>query len=399
MARAVLIVMDSFGIGGAPDAQAFGDSGANTLASIMQGQPDLHLPNLARFGLFHALSLASGVKAPKHMPARLHGFHGAASEVSRGKDTPSGHWEIAGLPVSFDWGYFAATQPAFPDDLLATIYRDAGLAGSLGNRHASGTEIIRALGEDHLRTGWPIFYTSVDSVFQIAAHEEAFGLERLYALCQTVKRHTDPLNIGRVIARPFIGDRADSFTRTGNRRDFAIPPNGETLLDRITANGGQVLAVGKIGDIFAHRGVTSVIKASGNQAVGEATLAALDQAGDGDLVFSNFVDFDMLFGHRRDVAGYAAALEAFDAWLPSLTKALRKDDLMIITADHGCDPSWKGTDHTRERVPVLGILPGQPTVSIGVRESFADLAQTISAHLSYGPMKHGQSFLGAITHA
>jgi len=399
MARAVLIVMDSFGIGGAPDADAFGDLGANTLGNIVRQRPSLALPNLAKLGLFHALALASDVELTEKMPKALQGFCGAASEVSRGKDTPSGHWEIAGLPVNFDWGYFPKTEPAFTRELLAAIYRDGAVGGSLGNKHASGTDIIRELGEEHLSSRWPIFYTSADSVFQIAAHETAFGLERLYALCQTVKSHTDALNIGRVIARPFIGEGAENFVRTGNRRDFAVPPTAETLLDRITAKGGRVMAVGKIGDIFAHKGITSVKKATGNTAIGAATLAELDRANNGDLVFANFVDFDMLYGHRRDVNGYADALEAFDAWLPELLGKLHADDLLIITADHGCDPTWTGTDHTRERVPVLGVMPGNAHAVIGVRETFSDMAQTISAHLGYGHIKHGRSFLETITHA
>ncbi|MGB7432828.1 MAG: phosphopentomutase, partial [Ahrensia sp.] len=297
MARAILIVMDSFGVGGAPDAEAFGDIGSNTLGNIMaacaRGEGDkpglrqgpLMLLNLAALGLFDALDMASGVRPEIPMPACERGaFFGAASEISKGKDTPSGHWEIAGYPVTFDWGYFPHTIPAMPQALLEAIYADAGIEGSLGNYHASGTDILTALGEDHIKTGLPIFYTSTDSVLQIAAHEEHFGLQRLYDLCESAKIHTDALNIGRVIARPFVGSSVADFERTGNRRDFAIPPSQPTLLNRIEDSGHKVIAIGKIGDIFAHTGITEVHKAHGNAAVGVATLKAMEEAGDGDLV-------------------------------------------------------------------------------------------------------------------
>lgn len=405
MARAILVVMDSFGIGGAPDAASFGDEGSNTLGHILMqsldGKADkdglrngpLTLPNLAHMGLFHAMDLAGDdTDAKPYMPEKTEGFWGAASEISHGKDTPSGHWEIAGYPVDFDWGYFPHEMPAFPADLLAAIYKDAGIDGSIANCHASGTEVIAEFGDEHVETGKPIFYTSADSVLQIAAHEEHFGLQRLYELCLTAKRYTDPLNIGRVIARPFLGDGPDTYARTGNRRDFAIPPHKETLLDRVTNAGKKVIAVGKIGDIFAHKGVSEVRKAHGNAAIGDATLTAIDDAGDGDLVFSNFVDFDMLYGHRRDVPGYAAALEAFDAFLPSMLDRLRDGDLLLITADHGCDPTWTGTDHTRERVPVIGMLKGGKDGSIGVRQTFSDISQTISEHLGIDRGPSGTSF-------
>ncbi|WP_306025186.1 phosphopentomutase [Oceaniradius stylonematis] len=409
MARAILVVLDSVGIGGAADAASFGDEGANTVGHIIDraaaGEAEnddrsgpLDCPNLARLGLFHAVELASshaGAAALK--PARVDGFWGAAQEVSHGKDTPSGHWEIAGVPVLFDWGYFPHEVPAFPQSLLEAIYAEAGIEGSLGNRHASGTEIIADLGEEHLRTGLPIFYTSADSVFQIAAHETRFGLDRLYALCETVRTLVDDMNIGRVIARPFVGENAASFERTGNRRDYSVLPPAPTLLDRTVAAGGRVIAVGKIGDIFAHQGVSEVRKASGNAAIGETTLKAVDDAGDGDLVFANFVDFDMLYGHRRNVAGYAAALEAFDRYLPQLTGKLRDGDLLLITADHGCDPTWSGTDHTRERVPIVGFGPGLAATGVGIRPTFADIGETLADHLGIGADDDGTSFLGELT--
>ncbi|KQT53855.1 MULTISPECIES: phosphopentomutase [unclassified Aureimonas] len=396
MARAVLIVMDSFGIGEAPDAEAFGDRGADTFGHILGacalGRADreglrkgpLLLPNLRRLGLHRA----SGLSSPEPI-----GLYGSASEISRGKDTPSGHWEIAGVPVLFDWGYFPQTVPAFPAELIRQIVDETGIPGTIGNRHASGTEIIEELGETSVRTGRPIFYTSIDSVLQIAAHEEAFGLERLYEVCLAARRHVDPLNIGRVIARPFVGEDPQSYRRTANRRDYAVPPPEDTLLDRATADGRRVIAIGKIGDIFAHRGISEVRKGDGNMALFDAMLGAIADAGDGDLVFANFIDFDSLYGHRRDVAGYAAALEAFDRRLPELEAALRPGDLVVITADHGCDPSFRGTDHTREIVPVLAFGPGITCRSIGLRPSFCDIGESVAAHLGLEPGRHGQSFL------
>lgn len=408
MARAFLIVLDSVGIGGAPDAEEFGDAGANTVGHIIDsaaaGEADnadrkgpLRLPNLASLGLFHAVELASahaGAAALK--PDDAQGIWGAAEEVSHGKDTPSGHWEIAGVPVLFDWGYFPHEVPAFPQDLLDAIYAKAGLDGSLGNKHASGTDIIAELGEEHLRTGQPIFYTSADSVFQIAAHETRFGLDRLYSLCETVRDLVDPLNIGRVIARPFVGEDRESFERTGNRRDYSVLPPAPTLLDRTVEAGGRVIAVGKIGDIFAHQGVSEVRKASGNAAIGATMLAAMDDAEDGDLVFANFVDFDMLYGHRRNVAGYAAALETFDRFLPEIQAKMKPGDLLIVTADHGCDPTWTGTDHTRERVPFLAWGPGLPATGIGIRKTYADIGETVADHLGLPAGADGTSVLDEI---
>jgi phosphopentomutase len=293
----------------------------------------------------------------------------------------------------FDWGYFSVEGDAFSPELVEAICREGDIPGILGNCHASGTEIIAKLGEQHVRSGKPICYTSSDSVFQIAAHEHHFGLERLLNLCQVVRRLLDPLNIGRVIARPFTGETPDTFERTGNRRDYSVPPPEPTLLVRLVDAGRKVHAVGKVGDIFAEQGVSRVIKASGNRALLEATFTAMDEADDGDLVFTNFVDFDMLFGHRRDVAGYAAALEAFDLSLPEVHRRLKPGDLVILTADHGCDPTWRGTDHTRERVPIMAFGPGIRSRSIGLRPSFADVGETIAAHLGVPAGRHGWSFL------
>ncbi len=406
MARAFLFVLDSFGIGGARDAAKYDDLGSNTLGHIAEfcaaGAADraglrsgpLKLPNLSALGLVHAARQACGdYPAAMPVPQRIFGIHGAASEVSQGKDTPSGHWEIAGTPVMFEWGYFSKDGDAFPPDLVEAICKEADLPGILGNCHASGTDIIARLGEEHIRTAKPICYTSTDSVFQIAAHETHFGLDRLIELCQTVRRLVDPLNIGRVIARPFVGDDAQTFERTGNRRDFSVLPPEPTLLDRLTEAGRSVHAVGKIGDIFAHQGVTRVLKANGNNALMDASLRAMEEARDGDLVFTNFVDFDMLYGHRRDVPGYAAALEAFDGRLGEVHRRMKPGDILLLTADHGCDPTWRGTDHTRERVPILAYGPGIAARNIGIRDSYADIGASVAAHLGIAPGKHGRSFL------
>ena len=401
MARAFLFVLDSFGIGGAPDAASYDDEGADTYGHIEAGcaagdgdRPGLRagpldLPNMRRLGLGHASALANGRALPNALAS---GFFGAATETSRGKDTPSGHWEMAGLPVTFDWGYFPDTEPAFPEAFTEALIREAGLPGIVGNKHASGIGVIEELGEEHVRTGKPICYTSVDSVVQIAAHEEHFGLERLYEVCRIARKLADPLNVGRVIARPFKGDNAATFERTPNRKDFATPPPEATLLDRLTDAGRTVFAVGKIGDIFAHRGISDLRKAPDNMSMFDAALSAMRQAGDGDFVFANFVDFDTNFGHRRDVAGYAAALEAFDRRVPEALAMLRDGDMLILTADHGCDPTWKGTDHTRERVPILGAGHGLKSGSVGVRPSFADIGETVAAHLGIAPGRYGTSF-------
>lgn len=406
MARAFLFVMDSFGIGGAPDAAHYGDLGADTLGHIAefcaggagdrQGlrQGSLMLPNMSALGLLEAARLATG-RYPVDMarPQRVFGLHGAASETSKGKDTPSGHWEMAGTPVNFDWGYFPSEGNAFSPELVAEICEKGDVPGILGNCHASGTEIVARLGEKHVRTGKPICYTSSDSVFQVAAHETHFGLERLLVFCETVRGIVDRLNIGRVIARPFVGESAATFKRTGNRRDYSVPPPEGNLLHRAMDAGQQVHAVGKIGDIFAHKGISRVIKASGNQEIMDASLQAIEDARQGDLVFSNFVDFDMLYGHRRDVPGYAAALEAFDARLPDVHRRMRPGDLALITADHGCDPTWRGSDHTRERVPIMAFGPGLRARLVGIRPTFADIAETIAHHLGLPSGVHGRSFL------
>lgn len=397
MPRAIILVLDSFGLGAAPDAADFGDEGADTFGHIAakcaQGKVDkrrttgpLRLPHLQQMGLLRAAKLATGqIPAAMHDNAEVIASFGACAERSRGKDTPSGHWEMAGSPVMFEWGYFPPEYPSFPVALTDALIERAGLPGVLGNRHASGTEIIAELGREHIASGKPIVYTSADSVFQIAAHEEHFGLQRLYDVCLIARDLVDEYNIGRVIARPFIGAEGD-YTRTGNRRDYATPPHQATLLDHLKDAGREVISIGKISDIFAGRGITQAHKATGTEALFQTTMQVLEQAPDGGLIFTNFVDFDSSFGHRRDAIGYAAELERFDALLPQIVAQLRGDDLLIITADHGCDPTWPGSDHTREFVPFLAYCQAIPPKNLGRRDSFADIGETIAAHLGIAPL-------------
>lgn len=404
MPRAAILVLDSVGVGGAPDAELYDDAGADTVGHIAErcarGEADraglragpLRLPNLVSLGLGRACELATGRVPPGLEGEAAHSRYGSAIEVSRGKDTPSGHWELAGAPVTFDWGCFPDSRPCFPPDVIAALCAEAGLPGILGNCHASGTAIIEELGEEHLETGKPICYTSVDSVFQIAAHEQAFGLARLYDVCAVARRLLDPLRIGRVIARPFIGTSAADFKRTPNRRDFAVPPPAPTILDRATTAHRDVVTVGKIADIFAHTGAGRVFKGASNMAMFDSMLDGFSSLADGGILFANFIDFDTEYGHRRDVAGYAAALEAFDSRLPELYARLRPGDLVVITADHGCDPTWKGTDHTREQVPVLAFEPGGRAQSIGRRRTFADVGATVARHLGLAPLTAGTPF-------
>jgi len=398
MTRAIILVMDSFGIGATEDAEKFGDVGSNTLGSIANhrasiGEP-LQLPHLSRLGLMNAANESSG-SWPEGCEAvsDIVGAYGFAAEISSGKDTPSGHWEIAGVPVLFDWGYFTEKTATFPPELLEKLINLAGLPGVLGNCHSSGTTIIAELGEEHMASGKPIVYTSADSVFQIACHEESFGLQKLYDLCDIARELVNDYNIGRVIARPFTGSDRNDFTRTGNRRDLTVKPPAKTLLDKLVDSGGDVISVGKIADIYAHQGITKKIKATGNAALFDATLAALKGAADRSIVFTNFVDFDMLYGHRRDVDGYASALEYFDQRLPELLDAMQKEDILVICADHGCDPTWPGSDHTREHIPVLAFGAGVVAGSLGKRETFADIGQSLAEFFSLSPMEHGESFL------
>jgi len=391
MTRAFLVVMDSVGIGGAPDAGSFfngdvPDTGANTVGHIAQAV-GLRTPALAAMGLGHAVRLASGLELPGLLgPAT--GAWGAATEVSKGKDTPSGHWELAGVPVPWDWTYFPDMRPAFPPDLVAEVCRLAGTEGILGNKHASGTAIIEELGEEHLRTGWPICYTSVDSVFQIAAHEEVFGRDRLIALCRDLAPTLHAMRVGRVIARPFIGGPG-TFKRTPHRRDFAIAPPSPTLCDWAHDAGRKVHAVGKIGDIFSMRGIDTLSKGRDSDLIGHLHRLARE-AEEGSLTFANFVEFDTDYGHRRDAEGYARQIEWFDEGLGAMLGLLREGDLLVVTADHGNDPTWIGTDHTRERVPVL--MHGLGARELGLM-GFVDVGASVAAHLGVPVQGPGRSLL------
>ncbi|MGI0154141.1 phosphopentomutase [Pseudidiomarina sp. WS423] len=398
MARAIVIVLDSFGIGAAADADKFGDVGADTFGHIaehvaLQGK-GLAIPNLMTLGLGEAYYGATGEQPAGISPAaEILGKFGWAQELSSGKDTPSGHWEMAGVPVLFDWGYFLDQQNSFPAELLEQLIEHAELPGILGNCHASGTTIIQNLGAEHMQSGKPIVYTSADSVLQIAAHEQSFGLQRLYQVCELARELLEPYNIGRVIARPFTGSDASNFVRTGNRRDYAVPPPAPTVLDKLSQAGGEVISIGKIADIFAHQGITQKYKATGIEALMAKTLEVMTTAPEQSLIFTNLVDFDSDFGHRRNPQGYAQALELFDQLLPQITAQMQPDDILILTADHGCDPTWPGSDHTREYVPVLAYGAQLAPGSIGRRETFADIGQSLAELFGLEPMAYGRSFL------
>jgi phosphopentomutase len=405
MARAFIIMLDSFGLGATSDAEKYGDTKANTLLHIAEycaeGKADkegirsglLQLPHLTRLGLNAAAMLSYPHPIPGLTETTpLEGAFGCAEELSLGKDTQSGHWEMAGVPVLFDWGYFPPHYPSFPQSLLDKVIERGELTGVLGNRHASGTTIIEELGEEHQRSSRPIVYTSADSVFQIAAHEETFGLQRLYDLCEITRELVDAYNIGRVIARPFLGSPGQYY-RTGNRRDYATPPPEPTLLDKLLEAGGTVIAIGKVSDIYAHQGISKSVKAHGNEALFKTFIEEARNAPDRSITFVNLVDFDMLYGHRRDVVGYAKALEDFDSWLPAFEKILKPGDMAVITADHGCDPTSNGSDHTREKVPVIAFGPAIQPGSIGKRETFADIGQSIATHLALAPLAYGKTFL------
>ena len=400
MKRAIILVLDSLGLGSTADSHLYGDTGSDTLGHIIEAcdsgnannterHGPLLIPNLIRWGLGEA-AIASRKKTLPIQRVEPQGAFGYAKEVSAGKDTPSGHWEICGLPVPFEWGTFPNTDNCFPETLLNALIAEGNIKGTLANKHASGTKVIEEYGDEHIKSGLPICYTSADSVFQIAAHEEHFGLERLYELCSVAKRLVDPLEITRVIARPFLGNSTDGYERTPNRRDLTTPPNGPTLLDNIQDGGGEVVSVGKIGDIFSNQGVSYTVKASNNMGLVDQLISEMKKVNEG-LIFVNLVDFDTKFGHRRDVAGYALALEQFDARLPEIESKLNTNDIVLVTADHGCDPTWPGNDHTREHVPVVFYGKSIKNNNLGERESFSDMGQTIAAHLEIEPLLHGKA--------
>jgi phosphopentomutase len=397
MSRAFILLLDSFGLGALPDADKYGDTGANTFGHIAEwaakeGKP-MSLPNLERLGLAAAAHKASGEWAAGF--DQRDGFTGAwgvAREQSTGKDTQSGHWEIAGVPVLFDWGYFPKTVPSFPKELTDKLQELTGVPGWLGNCHASGTTIIDELGDEHVASGKPILYTSADSVLQIAAHEEHFGLDRLYEVCEAAYELVKPYNIGRVIARPFLGANG-KYKRTSNRHDYAVPPTAPTLLDHVKNEGGEVIALGKISDIFAAQGVTRLIKGVDNMALFDRLLEVADEAPEKSLSFVNFVDFDMHFGHRRDVAGYSNALHELDARMPEFMAKLKDGDLVVITADHGCDPTAPGSDHTREHIPMIFFGPNVKPQALPIASTFSDIGATLAKHLGVKPLSNGTALL------
>jgi phosphopentomutase len=381
--RVLLVVLDSVGIGGAPDAARYGDEGSNTLGNTARAVGGLHLPNLARLGIGNLIPI-EGVP-PTKQPA---GAYGRMTEMSPGKDTTTGHWELAGVPLDSP---FPTYPDGFPPDLIAEYERRIGRK-VLGNYPASGTVIIQELGEEHVRTGYPIVYTSADSVFQVAAHEEIIPVEELYRICGIARRMLGGEHaVGRVIARPFVG-QPGAFTRTERRQDFSLLPPKPTILDRVKEAGLEVMGAGKIEDIFAHRGLTQSNHTGNSMDTLDAILQFMAQ-GDPGLIFANLIDFDMLYGHRNNPQGYADALEAFDRRLPELLVALRPGDLLILTADHGNDPTTPSTDHSREQVPLL--LAGswvRPGVELGTRSTFADVAATTAELLRVEPPPAGISF-------
>ncbi|CAL4325264.1 phosphopentomutase [Buchnera aphidicola] len=407
MKRVFILVLDSLGIGSSLDAKNFGDNGADTLGHIAE-QCFLNKANKNRFGSLkipNLISLGIGEAAYKstgRFPLGIKkvintiGSYAYASQISSGKDTISGHWEIAGVPVLFNWDYFKKKINSIPVNLIKKIITDSNISGVIGNCHASGTDILEIYGEEHIRTKKPILYTSADSVLQVACHEKFFGLEKLHKLCLIIRKilNKKKYNVARVIARPFIGEKKGCFFRTNNRKDFSIKPIDDTVMVKlIKEKFGKVVSIGKISDIFSNVGITSSIKANGLIDLFDATIKEIKYAKNNTIVFVNFIDFDSLWGHRRDVVGYAKGLELFDQNLPRILQKITDKDLLIITADHGCDPTWKGSDHTRENVPVLLYRKNQKSNFLGHRKTFSDISQTIADFFSLSKMVYGKSML------
>lgn len=379
--RSLLLVLDSVGCGHAPDAAVYGDEGANTLGHIFDADPQFELPALFSLGLWKILTADVLDYRSRGTIANF----GRMRERSAGKDTTTGHWEIAGVVLDEPF----ATFPSFPQELISAIENDAKVK-FIGNVARSGTVILEELGAEHVKTGNPILYTSADSVIQIAAHESVIPVKRLYEICRVARRHADDWRIGRVIARPFEGEEG-AFRRTSRRHDFSMAPS-LTVLNAVAETGMRVEGVGKISDIFADSGITRSTPTASN-AEGMAAIDRLWADGQDGLIFANLVDFDMLYGHRRDVAGYARALVEFDTWLATFLPRCDEDDLVIITADHGNDPTWRGTDHTREEVPLM-VVHGRTSLPLGTRRSFADIAASLAAYFRLRhPWPIGKSFI------
>lgn len=388
MKRIVIIVLDSVGVGALPDAHLYGDEGSNTLAHVAEVAGGLHMPNAGELGLGNIIPI-QGVPSV----ARPQGAWGKMAEVSKGKDTTTGHWEIAGLTLEAP---FPTYPNGFPLEVIQAFEERIGRK-TLGNYPASGTAIIEELGEEHIKTGFPIVYTSADSVFQIAAHEEIVSLDQLYAWCEIARELLQGEHaVGRVIARPFVGE-VGSLRRTAHRQDYSLPPFEPTVLDILTKRDIPVYGVGKISDIFAGQGIRASFSTNSNQAAMEQVVELMKIKNEPCLVFANLVDFDMLWGHRNDAAGYAKGLEEFDARLPEVLDGLGHDDLLFIVADHGCDPTFPGTDHTREYVPLLVAGPRVQSVDLGIRHSFADVAKTVAEFFAVEYDTIGISFLTEVT--
>lgn len=384
--RAIIIVLDSVGIGELPDAAQYGDQGSATLQHIYESIPNFRLPNLEQLGL-------GNINQVESIPKSEHpiGAYCKMAEQSPGKDTTTGHWEMSGVILE---KAFQTFPDGFSDEIMHEFIRETGY-DYLCNKAISGTEVIKLFGEEHIQTKKLIVYTSADSVFQIAAHEEVIPLEELYHICQITRKILDKYHVGRVIARPFIGDAPITFLRTTNRRDFSMIPYEKTILVAIKEAGMEVAGVGKIEDIFAKQGLTSAVHTVSNQNGIDLTLQYMENIQHG-LIFTNLVDFDMLYGHRNNVRGYSNALIEFDLKLPQILSAMRKDDILFITADHGCDPTTASTDHSREYVPLLVYGQNIEPVNLGIRSTFSDLGQTIADYLNITPLAHGTSFLSDI---
>lgn len=381
--RVIVIVLDSVGVGEMPDAADFGDTGANTLAHVAQHKNGLNLPNMQKMGLGNIIPI-QGVPPTKTPTAA----YGIMKEASASKDTMAGHWEMMGLIVDKP---FPTYPDGFPKEIMDKFYKTTGLSNALGNKAASGTVIIEELGEEHIKTGSPIVYTSADSVFQIAAHEAVIPIDKLYKICEQSRKICDEYQIGRVIARPFIGEKGN-FTRTANRKDYPMDPPGETALNELKRNNFPVMGIGKIEDIFVGKGITRAVHTKNNRHGMECLMDELSITKNG-LIFINLVDFDMVFGHRNNAEGYGNALEEFDVQLGEFLPMLREDDLLIITADHGCDPTFRGTDHTREYVPLLVYSDKLEPRQLGTRETFADIGTSILDLFGLPHSFPGKSFL------
>uniref|UniRef100_A0A7V3E7Z3 Phosphopentomutase n=1 Tax=Ignavibacterium album TaxID=591197 RepID=A0A7V3E7Z3_9BACT len=381
----IVIILDGVGVGELPDADLYGDKGSNTLANISKALKGIQLPNLQKLGLGNIIPIEGIHPVPKPLAS-----FGKMLEVSKGKDSTTGHWEIAGLKIEFDFDYF---PNGFPDEIIRKFIELTGVKGVLGNKPASGTEIINELGDEHIRTGFPIVYTSADSVFQIAAHEEFFGLDNLYRICEITRNQIliPPLVVGRVIARPFIGSNGN-YTRTTNRKDYSLDPPSKTVLDYLQMHGINTIAIGKINDLFNHRGV-NVSEHTKTNSDGMKALLEYASIVSSSFIFVNLVDFDVYFGHRNDPQGFYNALKEFDNFIPTLLNVMGDNDRLIITSDHGNDPTTPSTDHSREYVPLLYFGKNKKANDLGIRKTFSDVGKTVAEYFQIPNELSGESFL------